>query len=461
MSNAVQESSLGEYSYVRRLWWLVVGVLTLSVIINYAQVVRITNNHDFAVYYQAAVNLRRGDDIYADSALFRESVESGRFDYMADDTVWPYAYPPLLAILLLPLSHLPYTWASGLWTAATLAALGAAMWLMVRALGPVTPPRLALALLLLYRYRPAVVALRLGQIDILILLLLAGVFYSLVRDRWWLAGVLLGLAVGLKFFAGVLIAYLFWKRRWRSAMIAGATAAVLLAGSFGVIGFDAVPAYLDFTALYSRGGFAGYPYHQCFNAFFTRLFTDNLFVAPIRGWDLPWLADGLTLISSGLVGLMTAWLTWGAMERADRRFALEFGLVITALLLVMPPSPLYSFAWLLLPFLALLLGSSEALMRARVGQRPGRSELTELPGSESGDLGSQLRGFAVLGLTTLAYILTARDYPYRIRYLIRLLQSHYLFGGLLLWCVLAWRLWSTRKDERLPRAAVSGRSDVK
>ena len=459
-----------------RAWWVIVGVLALSVVINYTQVVGITNNHDFAVYYQAAMNLRRGRDIYADCALFKEAIESGTFDYKAEDTVWPYAYPPLLATLLLPLSYLSYAWASGLWIAVNLAALVVGTWLCLRALGPVTLPRLALALLLLYGYRPAIVTLRLGQIDMFIFLLLAAVFYcmvsgsttrlsvrlsahaegssnySLVSGREWLAGVVLGLAVGLKFFAGVLVAYLFWKRRWRPAICATVTAAILLVGSFAVVNFDAVFAYLDFTSLYSRGGFAGYPYHQCFNAFFTRLLEDNLFVAPIRGWDLPWLADILTLICSGAVGLTTAWLCWGTVDLTDRRFALEFGLVVTALLLVMPPSPLYSFTWLLLPFLALLVDSMETQVRTLGTQR--------VPVSEPACAGLRSKALTALGLTALAYIITARDYPYRIRFIIRVLQSHYLFGALLLWLVLAWWLWTTRKDGRLPQPFVSDQEVV-
>jgi hypothetical protein len=148
------------------------------------------------------------------------------------------------------------------------------------------------------------------------------------------------------------------------------------------------------------------------------------------------------------------------MERADHKFALEFGLVITALLLVMPPSPLYSFAWLLLPFLALLLGPVETLTWARTGRRPGCSGLTGSNVSESGDLASRSRAFAILGLTTLAYILTARDLPVRIRYVTRLLQSHYLVGGFLLWCVLTWRLWETRKTAKSSRVAVSDGCNV-
>ena len=395
----------------RRAWWVIVAVLGLLVMWDYARVLTITNNHDFEVYFHAAVDLREGRDIYADTVLFKRAIDSRTFNYKAEDTVWPYAYTPVVAIALLPLSYLPYAWAAGVWTALCLFALGAGCWLILRSQGQITPPRLALTLLLLYGFRPAIVALRLGQIDILIFLVIALAFYWLVKGREGWAGALLGLAVAIKFFSAVLVAYLLWKRKWRPVLWAGAAALILVAGSYAVVGFDSIPAYLDFTSLYSRGGFAAYHYHMCFNAFFTRALKPNLFVDPVWGLNLPWLADGLTLACSAVVIAVSAWITWGRERSKEGRFDLEFGLVLTALLLVVPPSPLYSYTWLLLPFIVL-------------GVRMGRVERLSLWWPVS---------------LALAYVVVARDYRYNIRFIIRFLQSHYLWGGVGLWAILvAW-----------------------
>ncbi|MFH1926914.1 MAG: glycosyltransferase family 87 protein [Chloroflexota bacterium] len=394
-----------------KTWWFGVALLAVMVVVSYGRVLMITNNHDFAVYFKAAVDLREGRDIYADVVPFKAAMESGDFDYKAEDTVWPYPYTPVLAILLLPLSYLPYAWASVIWATLNVIALGLGCWLILLSQGMITPPRLALALLLLYGFRPALVGLRLGQIDVLIFLAIGLSFYLLKRGREGWAGALLGLAIAIKFFAAILVGYLLWKRRWRPVLWAGIVALVLVVGSYAVVGFDTIPGYLEFTSLYSSGGFVAYPYHMCFNAFFTRALTDNLFAQPVRGMNLPWLANGLTLLCSGVVIIVSCLITWGSGDPRERRFGLEYGLVVTAILLVMPPSPLYTYTWLLLPFIVL-------------GFQMGEEERLSL--------------WWPL-LMALSYVIVARDYRYNIPIVIRFLQSHYLFGGLALWCILvAW-----------------------
>jgi len=407
-----------KYIIPAKAWWFVVVFLAVTVVVSYGRVLMITNNHDFAVYFKAAVDLREGRDIYADVVPFKAAMESGDFNYKAEDTVWPYAYTPVLAMLLLPLSYLPYVWASVIWVALNVIALSLGCWLILLSQGKITPARLALALLLLYGYRPALVGLRLGQIDVLIFLVIALSFYLLKKGSEGWAGALLGLAIAIKFFAAILVGYLLWKRRWRSVLWAGVVALALVVGSYAVVGFDTIPGYLEFTSLYSSGGFVAYPYHMCFNAFFTRALTDNLFAQPVRGMNLPWLASGLTILCSGVVVIISALTTWGSGDLRERRFDLEFGLVVTAILLVMPPSPLYTYTWLILPFIVL-------------GVQMGEDERLSL--------------WWPL-LMALSYVMVARDYHYNIPIVIRFLQSHYLFGGLALWAILV--AWLRRSPAR-------------
>lgn len=432
--NAEVTESASHVGIPARSWWCVVALLALLVMIGYGRVLTITNNHDFEVYFRAAVDLREGRDIYAGTVPFKQAVDNGTFEYKAVDTIWPYAYTPVVAILLLPMSYLPYAWASCAWTALNVLALTLGCWLILRSQGEVTPQRLALTLLLLYGFRPAVVALRLGQIDMLIFLVIALAFYWLKKGRGSWAGAILGLSIAVKFFSGVLVAYLLWKRRWRPVFWAGIVALGLVVGSYAVVGFDSIPAYLDFTSLYSTGGFVAYPYHMCFNAFFTRALKDNLFVRPVWGLSLPGLADGLTVLCSAVVVVISAWVTWGTGPSRGKRFDAEFALVLTATLLVVPPSPLYTYTWLLLPFIVLC---------ARMEQDEHLSPW-----------------WAVL--VALSYVMVAREYPYNIRIVIRFLQSHYLWGGVALWSMLvAWlrrpflRSVSTREYHSL-RARVLG-----
>jgi len=344
------------------LLWLVVLVLLVLVGRSLAYVWRITNHHDLDVFTLAAERLVAGQDIYADVAPFQEQVLAGL--NMRDDSVaWPYMYPPLIALLFVPVQGLPVATVRAGWWAVNVACLLGGTWLCLRALGRVTPLRAALALLLLWRFYPATVTLRLGQIELLQYLLLAATLHALSvrRERW--AGLALGLATGLKFFPGALIVLLLWQRRWRAAGWALGTALVAIFGSFALVGLDAIPAYLRSTAMYGIGGaFAAFPLNQSLNGLFSRNLIRNGFTATLKGVHLPGLARALTLGSDALIVAASAWLTWQAWPWARRaadaandneRSALEYGLAVAALLLISPHSQVYTFVWALIPLIVL------------------------------------------------------------------------------------------------------------
>jgi len=308
----------------------------------------------------------------------------------------------------------------------------------------VTPLRAALALLLLWRFEPATVALRLGQIEVLQYLLLAATLYALRagRERW--AGVALGLATGLKFFPGALIVLLLWKKRWRAAGWAIGTAVVAIIGSFAAVGMDTLPTYWRYTAVYGiAGAFAAFPLNQSLNGFFSRNLIHNVFTATLKGLDLLGLARALTLACDVVVVTASAWLTWSHVRRGTacraptgdgpseggacraptgdgpsegggcpaptegRRFELEYALAVAALLLISPHSQVYTFVWALIPLIVL-------------GVR----------------LLDQGTAWGPWVLFVAAYILLGRDVMIYLPGVTRFFQSHYMFGALLLWGLL-------------------------
>ncbi len=418
-----------------KMWWAVALLLGFLIGAYYVRLWPRVNNKDFRVFVEAGAALTRGGDIYADTDAFKAFYSSGAFNPDDTELRWPYAYPPLGAILAIPLAALPYEPLALAWTVANVLMLVAGGWLCLRAQGPVEPLDVALLGVALYAFYPAVVTVRLGQIEILQFLLLAGTFLALKRRRDGLAGVLLGFATALKLFPGALIVFLFWKRLWRPAAIALATTLVLLVGSFAVVGLGQVPRYLAFTSVYTRGGFAAFPFNQSLHGFFARNLTANPFVVPLKGWHLPWLADGLTV---GLALLLVggwAWLTWrplalslsprgrgekaalelqrgrGGDEEASARFDREFSGAIALLLLTLPHSQVYAFVWLLMPFLVLVY----QLRRA---------------------------GPAWAWLPALAaYVLAGRHFLLIHPGLTRLAVSHVMFGALLLLFLMGALLW--------------------
>jgi len=181
------------------------------------------------------------------------------------------------------------------------------------------------------------------------------------------------------------------------------------------VGLDALKRYLAFSSLYTWGAFAGYPYHQSLNAFFTRSFKLNMFMAPVA--DLPWLADGLTLMLSLALLIALAWLTRMSSAPEGSRFDLEYGLAVTTMLLVVPPAPRYAFIWLLLGFVVVV---------------------TRLARGQASPW--------LVGLVALAYVFVARLVYIPVPYLRRLLMDgQFMVGALLLWLALAWLLVHSEK----------------
>ena len=231
----------------------------------------------------------------------------------------------------------------------SVAALAASVWLLLRSQNWLTLGGCVVALLIVYAYDPAIIALRLGQMDIEIFFLLVVAFWWLKQGRDAPAGLALGVAIGLKFFSGFVVAYLLWKRRWRAAIIGGVSGALFSFGSFILVGADKFKEYLDFSSIYTSGAFAGYLYHQSLNAIFTRMFKPNMFTYTAA--NLPWLADLLTLTCSALLLVGFLWLTRKAVSTTEPRFDLEYALALTTLLLVIPPAPRYAFVYLLAGFI--------------------------------------------------------------------------------------------------------------
>jgi len=404
----------------------------------------------------AARRIVAGENIYTDAGAFKTAIESGAFSMKDDTVVWPYAYAPLIALLFLPATWLPTSLVQTGWWVLNVGSLILGSWLVLQASlpavdrarpaqaaegernAPVPAKRylsaaLILVLLLLYRFDPAVVALRLGQIEIVQFLLLAGAMVALRRGQDRAAGVALGIAAGLKFFPLALVAMLLWRRRWRAAAWATGMAAVTIVGSFAVIGWDAIPAYLQYASMYGIGGaFAAFPLNQSLNGFFSRNLMRNVFSPSLAGLNLPWLARGLTFASCAVVVLVSAWVTWRPPEADDgeyddgRLMGLEFALAVMALLLVSPHSQVYTFVWSLLALVAL-----------------GVWLLTE-----AGSLWWQWGGLFI------AYLLLGRSYVFYYPGITRFVQSHYLFGAVLLWAALAVTLLRIRR--RLGRSVDTG-----
>jgi len=188
---------------------------------------------DFRAYVEAASALRAGHDPYAG--------------------VHPYLYPPLLAVLLVPLTSLPAPAAAWLWAIASAAALAASAALVAKGSTRV----LALALV----FAPFAATQWNLQANAFVLLLLVLARARLDRGFEAGGGALLGLSIALKPFGLLAAPALALAGRWRAALAAAGAALVpfvLVVPFTGVAGAaasaDAVKRILGASWVETYGG---------------------------------------------------------------------------------------------------------------------------------------------------------------------------------------------------------------
>jgi hypothetical protein len=141
-----------------------------------------------------------------------------------------FNYPPLSALVVAPLLFLPDQVAGTFWVAANIAAMGGAAILTARLL------RLSEAIawagigFFIFTFNPWSWLALLGNNTPLVLLLVLAFAHDHLRGRQGRAGVLLGIAIGLKLWPAALLPLVLRERHWRSLLVVvGISAAVGLA----------------------------------------------------------------------------------------------------------------------------------------------------------------------------------------------------------------------------------------
>jgi hypothetical protein len=189
-----------------------------------------TGGQDFRGYYAAARVVAQGGDPYDYQLVANELVRAtGR----AGNN--PFYYPPWLAVLLVPLSLLPYETARLVWLAGCLGSFLILTCLIRRCLDwPKAGWRTALVAIPLV-YPLAWIALRAEQVTLALACLLPLAVWALARRRDVVCGLALALLLtkpNVTFLPlALVLIYVVSQRRWRVMAAFGATTVVLLASS--------------------------------------------------------------------------------------------------------------------------------------------------------------------------------------------------------------------------------------
>jgi alpha-1,2-mannosyltransferase len=159
------------------------------------------------------------------------------YDYLLPGTKYGFTYPPFAALTMVPMAYLGWHIAIGISMLLTVgAALAVIYWLvepMARRNGWSPWFVLGIAAALAVAFEPMRETFLFGQVNAILLFLVAADVLFLVRYNRSIAGVGIGLATAIKLTPGIFIIYLIITRRFRAAAVASGTvmAATVLAGA--------------------------------------------------------------------------------------------------------------------------------------------------------------------------------------------------------------------------------------
>ncbi|WP_433302393.1 glycosyltransferase 87 family protein [Actinoplanes sp. CA-030573] len=159
------------------------------------------------------------------------------YDWMRPGTPYGFTYPPFAGLLMSPMAVLPYVVVVVIAVIATVLTTALLTWWfagpMLKRWGQPMWFGFGVAICLALSFEPVRETISFGQVNTLLLTLVAGdMLFGVARGRRW-AGAGIGLATAIKLTPGVFILYLLITKRWRAAAVSAATAAgaTLLGGA--------------------------------------------------------------------------------------------------------------------------------------------------------------------------------------------------------------------------------------
>jgi hypothetical protein len=308
---------------------------------------------DFYPYYNAALAIRHHVNPYLPVVAAIDRYVPGH--------ALPgllYVYAPLFAILLIPLTLLPFHAALVVWDVCLLAFLLGGMYTFARAVGM----RLSLLTIL---FLGAAVSLQssirdefyLAQADIFLLFLVCVAFWAFAQRNSTAGGIVLAAACVIKPQLLILVAFLVWKREIKSVIVTIVAYLALLLTPFLWLGGQSLRDALTAWQFWSNQ-LVSFDNNAAPKAILARLFTVNEYVHPLVVAPVLMTAIWLAL-ALGVTALLMAVVSQRPFGPDVRSF-LELGIVITAMLLISPLTEYIHLTLLVLPLLALFAALRQA-----------------------------------------------------------------------------------------------------
>lgn len=267
----------------------------------------------------------------------------------------PFTYPPFAALVFYPLHLLPFGLVAFLWQVAIIAALYGAIRISQRLLGPHGDPgstgrRYAMVWTAVVIWiEPLRSTFDYGQINVLLMLL---VLWAVCTTRWWLSGLLVGLAAGMKLTPAIAGLYFVGARRWGAAIFSAVVFGATIAVTTLIVGDQTRYYFTQLLGDAHRVGPIGTSFNQSWRGGISRILGHDAGYGPV-------------VLAALAVTAILASLAWRALDtRADQLGKL---LVVELFgLLLSPISWTHHWVWLVPLMIWLFAGPLRQHRGARV-----------------------------------------------------------------------------------------------
>jgi alpha-1,2-mannosyltransferase len=243
----------------------------------------------------------------------------------------PFTYPPFAAVVFYPLHLLPFPLVAFLWQVATIAALYGAIRISQRLMGVPAGAGRRVAMLwaaVTIWIEPLRSTFDYGQVNVLLML---AILWAAYTTRWWLSGLLVGVAAGIKLTPAIAGVYLLGVRRWGAAVFSAVVFLATVGVSVLVVGDQARYYFTDLLGDAHRVGPIATSFNQSWRGGISRILGHDAGFGP------------LVLVAIAVTAAL-AILAWRALDPSDRLGKL---LVVEVFgLLLSPISWTHHWVWL-------------------------------------------------------------------------------------------------------------------
>lgn len=287
-----------------------------------------TNFIDLHVYVDGAATMRDG----------------GLYDFVYHPVIPPlplqFTYPPFAGVVFYPLHFLPFPVVALCWQLGTVAALYGSAVLVLKMLGtPDARQAMAWTALAIW-FEPVRHLFELGQVGALLMI---AVLYAVYSTRWWVSGVLVGLATGMKLTPAVAGTYFVGARRWGVVLLSAVVFGATVAASILLGGAQARFYFTDLLGNANRVGVVDTPMNQSLRGA----------LGYVAGHDVGYGVPLLVAVAVTAALSVAAWWRVGADDALGRIVVVMlFGLLIS------PISWTHHWVWMMPLAMWLVLGST-------------------------------------------------------------------------------------------------------